>query len=227
MNGKIVVILCVIGLAACLFMRFALSIKDSLSYITLSLVLVTAYYAIQTGRSVKVVMEQTNKTIEAMREQNRPNIRIHCQVKEKRLYMQISNVGKEYAKNLRCVAKPDFQLNHSKLSDIEIMKLPILFGGEMFEVLLGDAKSIGDIVQKVIIEEEKPKTNEEMKEWKEQENPKANERVKERLEKEPIITCTYTEASGKSRKDEIPLRLYYLARNYLEGTRIEHRFHCS
>lgn len=216
MNGKLTGILFAIFLALFLIAYFALSIRDLTPYITLVLVLVTAYYAIQTGNMVKVMKEQTNKTIKAMqeqteqmREQNRPNIRIHLQVKEKQLYMQISNVGSEYAQNLRCVPEPDFQVKHRKFSEVEIMELPMLFGGQMFEILLGNYQEVRENLNKVrIVEpvEELPKTERTPPKF-----AKLSEQVEERRKKDPIITCTYTEASGKSREIEIPLMLDNLA----------------
>ena len=227
MNWKLPLILSAaiyVGLVVAIIFIPGISMDNKFSLcITLALVFVTAYYAIQTGNMVKAMKEQTNKTIKAMqeqteemrnqnnllveqiREQNRPHIHIFLKEYSNRIYMYIRNVGREYAEDCKYTPDPDFKVRGvMKLSAVINQKLPsVLLGGEERKIEVGFSEAvINGLVEEKILSESKLSEEE-----KEKARLKANEDLKAEYSPEHkiFITCTYTEEKGECREEKIPV----------------------
>ena len=216
MNWKLPLILSAIFVVLVVVIIFipGISLNNKFSLcITLALVVVTAYYAIQTGKNVTAITGQTNKTIKAMQEQteemrkqnnllveqirkqNRPNIRIEFKKGEpsNSIYMHIENVGREYAKNIKCIPDPDFEVNGVKLSMIINRQLPpVLFGGKEHKIRIGPGREVTKGRELKVLAD--PKIAEYVN---------LSEEEKQSIE-EFSITCIYTEENGKCCEVKIP-----------------------
>ena len=207
MNWKLPLILSAIFVVLVVVIIFipGISLNNKFSLcITLALVVVTAYYAIQTGENVTAITRQTDKTIKAMqeqteemrkqnnllveqiREQNRPNIRIEFKKGEpfNSIYMHIENVGREYAKDIKCIPDPDFEVEGVKLSvTIDRLLPPVLFGGKKHKFRIGTCDKVFAALNlgKALKAYEEGKSKDEF-----------------------FITCTYTEENGKCCEVKIP-----------------------